>query len=193
MLMNGSAFAMASDTEEIPGIRIANPNALGFGVFAILAWTYGMIYAGWFPDATGTVTALDTAILGTYALLVAAIASFLRGETWHAVFFMFWSGLAWGLKIQTGETGPEAFLGWSFLTIAVFHFLLAWGAFQRRELGRGRTLVALGEGLVFLSFALAGWGLSKVFWVLGGYVALLTALVAFWITAQEIGVAGEAA
>lgn len=183
---------MANDAEGALGLQIANPKALGYGVFAILAWTYGMIYAGWFPEATGTETALDTAILGTYALLVAAIASFLRGESWDAVFFMFWSGLAWGLKIQTGDTGPEAFLGWSFLTIAVFHFLLAQGAFQRLERSVDRTLVAFGEGLAFLSFALAGWGISNVFWLVGGYVALLTALVAFWITAKEIRPGGEA-
>lgn len=170
------------------GLQVANPKALGFGVFAILVWMYSMIWAGWFPqDVFGSGTALDVATLATYALLVAALASFLRGESWHAVFFMFWSALAWSVQVQAGEGGAEAFRAWFYLTIAVFHLFLAGGAFQDQELGAGRALVAVGAVLAVLGFALAGWGLGGIFGMIGGYIGLITALLAFWIAATEIG------
>lgn len=186
---------MTNDAKEGLGTQIANSKALGFGVFAILAWMYSMIIAGWFPDPEtfGTQTAMDVATLGTYAILVASLASFLRGEKWHAVFFMFWAAYAWSIQVQGGEAGAEAFRGWFYLTAAVFHLFLGWGALRNPNLGTDRALVALGTLLVFLGGALTGWGLPSIFGIIGGYFGLATALVAFWITAVEIGAAAESA
>lgn len=177
---------MANDAEGALGLQIANPQALGFGALAIPFWMYAMINAGWFPEAFGTDAALDAAILSTYALLVAALASFLRGETWHAVFFMFWAAFGWAVTVQTGEASPDAFRGWFTLTVVVFNLLLAWGAFRDRELGTDRALVALGASLWFLGSALSSWGLASVFGMIGGYIGLLTALLAFWIVFQIV-------
>lgn len=185
---------MANDAEKALGAQIANSKALGFVAFAIFGWMQSMIFAGWFPapETFAVKTALDVATFATYALLVAALVSFLRGETWHAVFFMFWAAVAWSVQ-GGGEVEAQAFRGWFFLTVGIFHAFLASGAFQDRELGTDRALVALGVSLYSLGSALAAWGLGGIFFVLSGYLGLLVALVAFWITAQEIGAAGETA
>lgn len=178
---------MANDAEERLAAQIANPKALGFGVLAIAGWMYSMAWAGWFSrEVLGSVTAYDAIILATAGLLVAALASFLRGETWHAVLFMFWAGYSWAIQTQVGESTPEGYFGWFLLTISVFHLFLGAGAL-RRENGSDRAMVAFGLSLAFLSFALAQFGLPGFFAIVGGYVSLATALLAFWIAAKEIG------
>lgn len=184
---------MTNDVQEALGVDIANPKALGFGALAIAFWVYGMIWAGFFPEGFGTDVALDAAILSTYALLVAALVAFLRGETWHAVFFMFWAAYGWSVTVQTGDASGDAFRGWYNLTIVVFNLLLAWGAVTNQETGTTRALVALGVALWFLCGVLSSWGLPQFLAVIGGYIGLLTAVLAFWIVATEVGVAGRSA
>lgn len=167
---------------------VANPKALGFGALAITGWTYSMVHAGWFsPAAFGSVAAHGAAVFATYALLVAALASFLREEAWHAVFFMALSAFWWGVQNAGGATQTEAFGGWYYLAVAVFVGLLWIGSRQSREVGDGAGLVALGVTLTVLGLSLADLGLGGFFDVIGGYVGLATALVAFWVTATEIG------
>lgn len=169
------------------GFQIANPKALGFAALAIPFWMYSMAWAGWFStDVFGTGTALDAAILSTYALLVAALASFLRGETWHAVFFMFWTAYGWAAKTQVGESSPEAFSGFFAATIAVFSLILTWRAFQDQAVTGAQPLFALGASLAFLSWALAMLGVAGIFGAIGGYIGLLTALVGFWVATTEL-------
>lgn len=172
--------------------RIADPKALGFGALGIGFWMHGMAYAGWFPlDATATGVGQSAAVFATFALLVAALASFLRDETWHAVFFMFWSAIFWGVKTETGADAASAYAGWYFLTIAVFSLLLWLGAQGDEDVGKPAVLASLGILLTFVAFALGGWGLGGVFWVVGGYVGLVVAALAFWATADAL-LAGRA-
>lgn len=183
---------MANDVDEALGIQIANPKAIGFGVLGISFWMYAMIAAGWFPnpETYGTKIAMNAAVMQTYALLVAALVCFLRGEKWHAVFFTFWSVEAWAATVQTGEASSAAYSGWFYLTFVVFLLILGWAAFKSQKVSNDRALIAFAAALYGLGIALGMWGLAT-FAVIGGYIGLLTALLAFWITAQEIGIAGE--
>lgn len=171
--------------------RIADPRALGFGVLGIAFWMHAMAYAGWFPmAATGSGSGMSAAVLATFALLVAAIASFLKGQTWHATFFMFWSALFWGLKSGGGGEAASAYTGWYFAAITLFGLLIWIRAMGDQEVGTPAVLTSLGIVVGFLAFALAGWGVAGFFWVIGGYVGLITALLAFWAAADAMGTGG---
>lgn len=184
---------MESSVQEKLGFRIANAQALGFGVLGVLGWMYSMTLTGWFPiEVSAGATGTEIVILTAYALLVAALASFLRGESWHGVFFMFWSAYAWASQAQLGEVSAGAYRGWFYLTLTAFLLILAWGALQDEALGLLRPLVALGSALVFLGVALGYLGVGAAF-LIGGYVGLLTALLEFWIAATEIGAEKEPA
>ncbi|MFB6097797.1 MAG: hypothetical protein ABEK84_01515 [Salinibacter sp.] len=176
------------------GTQIANPKALGFGVFAIALWMYSMVFANW-PFQEGVMesaVAQEAVVLATFALLIAALAAFLRGSTWYAVFFMFWSAVFWASKAVKGGGEFEAYGGWFYLTLAVFTFLLWLGALQTEEVGASPMLVVLGAWITLLGPALTGlFGLS-FFAIIGGYVGLVTALVSFWTAATEIDAFGGA-
>lgn len=162
---------------------IGNPKALGFGAWAIGAWMYSMVPAGWFPVAQmNSSTLAGVATFAKIALLVAALASFLRGESWHGVFFMFWSAVWWGFN-STGAAGGYA--AWYLIVVAVVSFLL-WLAANRSGVGAAANLVSLGVWVVFLLWGLGGWFAHDILMVIGGYVGLITALIAFWATFGEI-------
>lgn len=171
-------------------MEIGSTKALGYGAFGLLAWTYAVIWAGWFPEAAfGTGDAFDVALIATYALLVAALGAFLRGETWEAVFFMFWSACAWALQVQieSGTAGNQLFRAWLFLVISCFHGVLAWGAASPDRIDRRRFVLALGTGTCLLCFSLAEWGLGPWIGVVGGYATLFVSLFGFWRMAEAIG------
>lgn len=174
--------------------RIANPKSLGFGAFAIGAWMYSMVSAGWFaPSALGSETASSMTVFVTFALLVAALACFLRGETWHAVFFMFWSALWWGIQAGGGFAVAEmgtGYLGWYFLMIFLFSLFLWLAAGKSAAVGTPAGLVALGTAVAELGWGLNHLGLGDFLAPLAGYVGLATAVLAFWAAADDLKVLG---
>ena len=109
------------------GDRVADPKALGFAAFATMAWMYSMVGAGWVSASSAVAVLHQAATFSMLALLVAALAAFLRGEAWHAFFFMFWSALILGyrgvLATMAAMASPGAANGWYSLIIAVVSFL----------------------------------------------------------------------
>lgn len=173
------------------GDRVASAKALGFGAFGIVAWMYSMFDTGWFtPEQAGGVAA-GVGIFASTALLVAALASFLRGETWHAVFFMLWSAFVhgYGATMQAGAAGPSPYEGWYSALIALISLMLFMAA-QRMGAGMPVVLLSLGATLAFVGFALAGWLGGGIWLMLGGYLGLATGLAALWATYAEMGSIG---
>lgn len=169
--------------------RIADPRGLGFAAVAIMAWMYSMLAAGWYGGAGATGALAGVAVFASPVLLVAALAAFLRGDAWHATFFMFWSAMAWTLRLalQHGAMAEAAAYGaWDSIAVAVVSFFLFLAA-MRATLGIATVLVSAGITLVFIFDALAGW-LGGSFWmIIEGYLGLLTALAAFWAMAKGLG------
>lgn len=171
------------------GDRVADAKALGFSAFAIIAWMSSMLSAGWY---TGDASVMHGAIVfSAFALLIAALASFLRGEAWHAVFFLFWTALIMGYKasMESGMMGMSGYGAWYDFAIAVISFLLFMAA-MRSGFGLPVVLLSIGVVLSYLASTLGGW-LGGNFWtVLSGYIGLATGLAAFWAAAMAFAEMG---
>ncbi|HET6726100.1 MAG TPA: hypothetical protein VFH85_08860 [Gammaproteobacteria bacterium] len=157
--------------------KVASSKAFGFGIFAIAAWLVSMSMSGLahigFNAPMGTVA--DLAFLG---LLIAAIAAFLRHETWLAFFFMLWSAAYFA-------GGGMAAAGWGWLALSLVNFYLAFAASKCEQ----EPAVTLAVFLIAISAL--GAGLSGVLGTMlaahiGGYFGLAAALVAFYISAAYI-------
>lgn len=174
------------------GDRIANPRALGFSALAIGTWMFSLSSAGWSTPVAETMH--QVVPFGLLALFIAALASFLRNETWYAVFFMFWAAYVWGVRATMGGTmtGPSAFDGWYEIAIAVISLFLLLSAL-RAAAGPAIMLLNLGYTLLFSALALGDW-LGGHFWiVVAGYIGLVTGLVVLWAAWNEfVAIGGEA-
>lgn len=170
------------------GNRVADPKALGFGAFAIAGWMFGMLDSGWYAFVDAGASLHEVMVFSALALLIAALASFLRDEAWYAVFFMFWSALTWGFRAgitEVGMTGVTAYAGWGYMTVALVSLLLFLAALKAAG-GLPVVLVALGVTVAMALLGLGGW-LGGGFWAaLGGYAEMATGLAAFWATAAAL-------
>ncbi|HKK08159.1 MAG TPA: hypothetical protein VKA44_04680 [Gemmatimonadota bacterium] len=175
------------------GDRVADPRALGFGVFAILTWMYSLVDAGWYgPEMAGSMFQ-DVATFAAIGLLIAALAAFVRGDQWHATFFMFWTALIWGFRaaMSAGMTAPNAYTGWYDILIVAVSLLLFMSA-RQAGVGTPEVLVSFLVCVLFLAFALSGWLGGETWTVLGGYVGLVTGAASLWATASAMGRRGGA-
>jgi succinate-acetate transporter protein len=152
---------------------------------------YSMVSVGWFPPAVLGSSAMDgIAAFVKIALLVTALASFLRGDSWHGCFFMFWCAIWWGFRSAPGD--PLGYVGWYFLGIALVSLFLWMGA-TRSGLDLPVRLVSLSVSVAFALWALGHWFARDIFLLVGGYVGLVTALLTFWAALVEIPGAGAPA
>ncbi|MHB1062949.1 MAG: acetate uptake transporter [Georgenia sp.] len=167
-----------------PGAHIADPSALGLGAFALTTFVLSVVNAGIVP-ATVEPTVFGLALAyGGLAQLTAGMWEFAKGNTFGATAFSsfgaFWISFWW----LTGHTdlsgaGEDAAKG-------VGLYLLAWGIFTLyMTVAALRTNVAVLVVFVLLTitfFLLAigefsgSAGLGKA----GGYVGILTAIVAWY-------------
>jgi hypothetical protein len=178
---------MSDDGEDSTGLRIANPNPLGYGALGFLFWMHGMIFSGLFPQEVGKLGEHASTTFVICALLVAGIVAFLRNWTWDGTLFLFWSAMEFGwLRARDLEFGTEAYVSQLWLAVALFHVILAGRAFQSTDQEPLRGLLAAGLVVLGIGWALTGWGIGPET-ILTGYVQLAMGPLAFWVAAQEIG------
>lgn len=178
-------------TEEGIKLGIANPTPLGYGAFGILFWMHGMIFAGWFPQAYGTQVEEVSTVFALCVLLVAGVLAFLRRRTWDGTLFLFWSAMEFAyVQARDNQVEIDGYHGWLWLMIAVFHAFLAWRAFQGRDRDLYRGFIALGVVVAGVGWTLTQWGLSVAQIIGPGYAEMAAGLVAFWVSATELGVVG---
>lgn len=171
--------------------QTANAAALGYGAFALTLWLTGMLGAGWFEGHwdNALVPAL-TAALGGGVVAVAGILQWARGHTLDATLFLafaayWWIGVLYRhlLASDTAAPAPAGFLGWYQFAWAFLGFCL-WIAACRG--GAARMLFTLGLWLSLLAAAIAEWIQLDAVRVLGGYLALVTAIVGIYILAAAV-------
>jgi succinate-acetate transporter protein len=170
---------LATERSEVPAVATANPAPLGLCAFALTTFVLSAANAGWF---TGASIVIGLAFFyGGLAQMLAGMWEFRAGNTFGATAFTsygaFWiavgATLQWKL-IPNGTAFGFFLLGWTIFTALMF-------------LGTLRSNVALIAvfGLLFLTFlllAIGALGGSSGMTTLGGYLGIITALVA-WYTA----------
>lgn len=166
--------------------KLSNPAPLGLAGFAFTTWMLSMINAGWFTSsAMGMVIALAMAYGGT-AQLVAGILEYKRGNTFGTVAFFSYGAFWWSFALFAhyfGASVPGAFVGWYLFVWGIFTFYM-WIATFRANMAL--QLVFLALWLTFVILAVGGWSGSAGITHLGGYVGLITAILAFYLSAAEV-------
>jgi uncharacterized protein len=192
-----------------PTSRIADPAALGLAGFALTTFLLSAKNAGWMTHATGSAWLGYAFAYGGLAQFMAGMWEFARGNTFGAVAFSsygsFWIGL--GLWVQLVANPAVAAIRPSTLasTVAALNhdlgwILLVWFIFNTYmlilslQINMAVFTVFLTLGLTELILCIgnfnAGSALLPTTTIkIGGYVGLITALVA-WYTSMAV-IAGE--
>jgi uncharacterized protein len=166
-------------------MKLANPAPLGLAGFAFTTWMLSMHNAGWFTgDAVPLVLALAFAYGGT-AQVLAGLLEFPRGNTFGLVAFTSYGAFWWSFALFVeffAAKVPGAFVGWYLFVWGVFTFYM-WIATFRAN--RAVQLVFLALWITFALLAFGVW-FAPILSKLGGYVGLVTAVLAFYLSAAEV-------
>ncbi len=170
---------------------IANPAALGLGGFALTTFVLSTHNAGLAPNLTWLGLAF---FYGGLAQFTAGMWEFKTGNTFGATAFStygaFWMSLATFVafllfgKIPAGDVDTD--LGWFLLAFAIFNtYMLFWSTRLNMSVFLVFLTLEITEILLFIGFFngnKAGSGLVG----LGGWVGVLTAIVAWYASAAVV-------
>jgi succinate-acetate transporter protein len=170
---------------------IANPAALGLGGFALTTFVLSTHNAGLAPNLTWLGLAF---FYGGLAQFAAGMWEFKTGNTFGATAFStygaFWAALATFVlllingKVPAGDVDKD--LGWFLLSFAIFNtYMLFWSTRLNRSVFLVFLTLEITEILLFIGFFSgnkAGEGLVA----LGGYVGIITAIVAWYASAAVV-------
>ncbi len=166
--------------------KLANPSAFAFGAFACALWMYSMISAGWFSAANhGWAIVAGFTLAGT-GLVFAGIMEFFRGDTFQMVLFLFLGMAGWGYAMSAQWSfGKMAsgYAGFGFLMGTVIFFILWLASFSIKK--TMLQFFLLGLWISFVLWTIGAWGIHFLN-IIGGYVGLATAILAFIIFFMEI-------
>jgi uncharacterized protein len=166
--------------------NLANPAPLGLAGFAATTWLLSMINAGWFNgDAIPMILCVAFAFGGTAQMIAGALEMF-KGNTFGMTAFIGYGAFWWSFALFVEyfhDKVPGTFVGWYLLVWGVFS-LYMWIATLRKP----RVLQLIFLVLVITFFLLAAKDLFGIpsLGVLGGYCGLITALLAFYLSAAEV-------
>jgi uncharacterized protein len=188
---------LAAERSEVPAVTTANPAPLGLCGFALTTFVLSSVNAGFIiPQGVGATIVIGLALFyGGVAQLLAGMWEFRAGNTFGATAFSsygaFWLSFAAILIPGTGVLASFTTKSGTLMPVfgtAVGLYLLGWTIFTGLMfLGTLRSNVALIAvfGLLFLTFlflAIGNLGGSNGVVAIGGWLGILTALVA-WYTA----------
>jgi len=166
--------------------RLSNPAPLGLAGFAFTTWMLSMINAGWFSgDGMGDVLALAFAYGGT-AQVIAGVLEFPRGNTFGTTAFVSYGAFWWSFALFVAffaNKVPEGFLAWYLFVWGVFTFYM-WIASLRAN--TALQLVFLALWITFVLLAVGDWSQTTMITRIGGYTGLVTAVIAFYLSAAEV-------
>jgi succinate-acetate transporter protein len=180
--------------EERPALPVADPAPLGLAAFALTTFILSA------TNAFGLTTAPVQAVLG-FALFYGGLAQFMAGmwefrnrnvfgATAFSTYGGFWLGVGVLIvllltgKLTVPELGQS--LGWILLAFAIFNtYMLVWASRINVAVFAVFLTLEVTEILLFIgnfSGNAPGSGLVQI----GGYVGLLTALVAWYASAAGV-------
>jgi succinate-acetate transporter protein len=192
-------LSTTDDAPVLPPPGIADPAPLGLAAFALTTFLLSAANAGWMGSATGNAWLGYAFAYGGLCQLLAGMWEFKNrnvfGATAFSTYGAFWIGLGiWVILVATaGPTTPVAAaayaartgkdLGWILLAFAIFNtYMLIFST----QLNTAVFLVFLTleatEVILFIGFFANSSGVHKF----GGYIGILTALVAWYTSAAGV-------
>ena len=180
-----------------PGPGIADPAPLGLAGFALTTFLLSAANAGWMTHATGSAWLGYAFAYGGLCQLLAGMWEFRNrnvfGSTAFSTYGGFWIGLGlWELLVAPHATSAAAAtkdLGWILLAFAIFntYMMLLSSQVNLAVFAVFLTLEAT-EVVLFAGFFSGNADTIKA----GGYIGILTALVAWYTSAAGVsnGLAG---
>ena len=181
-----------------PATGIADPAPLGLAAFAATTFLLSAANAGWMTKATGDAWLGYAFAYGGFGQLLAGMWEFRNRNVFGATAFStyggFWIGLGlWALLVAPKAASPAAAnhdIAWILLTFAIINtYLLILSTQVNMAVFLVFLTLEATEIILFIGLFGGSTGTVKF----GGYVGLVTALVAFYTSAAGIsnGVAGK--
>jgi succinate-acetate transporter protein len=179
---------MIENNGKAQALGVADPVPLGFAAFALAAFALGVNRIGLAPDVSWVGLAL---IAGGVAQFVAGMWAFLNRTTFWATAFSVY-GVSWLTlgtyfilqtfgRVSTGDSGTS--LGYLLLGFAIFNtYMLFWSARLNLAVFGAFLALEVTEVVLFLGFLSS----SDVLVRLGGWLGVLTALVAWYASAASV-------
>ncbi len=166
--------------------KLGNPAPLGLFAFGSTTWLLSMVNAGWFDEKSVVVVLSMALVFGGTVQAIAGILAFVRGNTFPGVAFMaygaFWVSVVVFIKFLGGGA-PAPFVGWYFFVWGVFSFYM-WIATFRHNTALQLTFLTL--WITFLLLAIGDWFGIPLSHTAGGYLGLVCACLAVYLSAAEI-------
>jgi succinate-acetate transporter protein len=170
--------------EKFPGAV-----SLGYAALFIFVWLMFMPFAGWYSFDSFTAVLPFVMILGV-TLAIAGVFCFFNESKVESVLFLILgtAGFAFMLRgvIFPGLEANTAYSpidGWIMVLIAVVIFYLWLGSMKGNSVKQFFLLLLW---LAFLAAALANWFSVDVLAYIGGYLGLISALLAGWYSASTV-------
>ena len=167
-------------------MKLANPAPLGLTGFALTTWMLSMVNAGWFTGASVPLVLASAFAYGGTAQFAAGLMELPRGNTFGVVAFCSYGAFWWtfALFVQFFATNvPAGFVGWWLVMWGVFTFYMWVGSLP---LNRALQSVFLALWITFFLLGAADLFGIPLLHTAGGYVGLITAVLAFYLAAAEI-------
>jgi uncharacterized protein len=198
MSVSEDRTAQPSVQPVAPASGIADPAPLGLAAFALTTFLLSGANAGWMTHATGSAFLGYAFAYGGLCQLLAGMWEFRNrnvfGSTAFSSYGGFWIGIGlWFVLVLPHVTNPSAAdhdLGWILLAFAIFNTYMLILAAQVNLAVFGVFLtLEITEILLFAGNFSVNSGTIKA----GGYVGILTALVAWYTSAAGVsnGIAGR--
>ena len=185
-------MSVSEDREVTPAVQaapsasIADPGPLGLAAFALTTFLLSAVNAHWTSgNSAGTAWLGYALAYGGIVQLLAGMWEFRRGNVFAATAFGsyggFWIGLFVWIRVAPVATGHD--LGWILLAFAIFntYMLLMSTQINMAVFGVFLTL-ELTEIFLAIGNFTSSIGLSQF----GGYLGVLTALVAWYTSAAGV-------
>jgi succinate-acetate transporter protein len=187
-----------SPTSAVPGTGIADPAPLGLAAFAATTFLLSAANAGWMTKATGDAWLGYAFAYGGFGQLLAGMWEFRNRNVFGATAFStyggFWIGLGlWALLVAPKAASPAAAdhdIAWILLAFAIINTYLL---ILSTQVNMAVFLVFLTLEITEIVLVIGNFSGSTGTVKLGGYVGLVTALVAWYTSAAGVsnGLAGR--
>jgi uncharacterized protein len=177
-------------TTAAPASPVADPAPLGLAAFALTTFLLSAANAGWMTKASGDAWLGYAFAYGGFAQLLAGMWEFRNRNVFGATAFStyggFWIGLGlWALLVApkaVGNAGAHD-IAWILLAFAIFNtYMLIASTMVNTAVFAVFLTLEVTEILLFIGNFDGSTGLVKA----GGYIGLVTALVAWYTSAAGV-------